>query len=323
MKLLKNCFRGLEKLIQINVYDSCNQFFIWLLSMCLINCLYEVAKKLFQGFRKIDPDKWEFANEGFRGGKKHLLKNIKRRSRHNKQQQGSSNGCGDDSEKLVLESQIENLKTDQDQLRLEILKLRHQQEETETRIDNVEQRIQSANTKQLQMLIFLAKAAKSRSFLQNLLGKMKHRKELNGQEYCKKRKLLNSQFPENELSGSHSQSVDFRNQAQQQLATMQTQLTEILGEDTEQGKTMPKLFETPLSNEFCSPIKDNMMCDGNDQESVYNLMSEKLLDDKVVPQNSVDEDLDVNDSKFYLELEDLIGKPRSWGGFATELAGCI
>ena len=36
-------------------------------------------------------------------------------------------------------------------------------------------------------------------------------------------------------------------------------------------------------------------------------------------------DLDVNDSKFYLELEDLIGKPHAWGGYVTELvehAGC-
>lgn len=109
---------------------------------------------------------------------------------------------------------------------------------------------------------------------------------------------------------------------------MQTELAEILREDTEINP-MSKIFESPMNDEFCSPIqdqKDNFMCGTNDSESAYNLMSEKLLDDNAAVSENLVEDLEVNDSKFYLELEDLIGKSRSWGGYVTEVvehAGCI
>ncbi|KAG4915482.1 hypothetical protein JHK87_053039 [Glycine soja] len=77
------------------------------------------VQKLTEGFRKVDLDRWEFANEGFQGGKKHLLKNIRRRRKCNKLHQGAFNMMKPD-----VDSEVEKLKKDHNILKVEILKLR-------------------------------------------------------------------------------------------------------------------------------------------------------------------------------------------------------
>ncbi|CAK9327532.1 unnamed protein product [Citrullus colocynthis] len=83
------------------------------------------------GFRKVDPEQWEFANEDFVRGKPHLMKNIHRRkpvhchSSQNLHGQGISPPLTE-VERNSLKDDIERLKLDKEQLLLELRK--HEQE---------------------------------------------------------------------------------------------------------------------------------------------------------------------------------------------------
>lgn len=269
------------------------------------------SEVLSQGFKKVDPDRWEFANEGFRAGKKHLLKNIKRRSRYNKQQQGLT-ACGDMG-KGGVEAEIETLRQDQNTLEVEISNLRQQQEDSHNELSAVEERIQSAECKQQQMMLFLIKTVRNPTFIHQLIHRRMQRNELDGVEISKRRRLRSSPDPESlDEAIDITQSPGYRKQFQQQQLPMQSILTENLAE--------PVLFSALMDDDTCSCIQDKKAKEmlgttTPDMSSVYHVMSENLLGDCSV----IDEEFTVNDSNFYHELEDLIAKPREWGGCISSL----
>ncbi|TKY70043.1 Heat stress transcription factor A-1d [Spatholobus suberectus] len=125
------------------------------------------------GFRKVDPDHWEFANEGFLRGQKHLLRTITRRKPahgHNHQQaqqphgQSSSVGACVEVGKFGLEEEVERLKRDKNVLMQELVRLRQQQQTTDSQLQAMVQRLQGMEQRQQQMMSFLAKAVQSPGF---------------------------------------------------------------------------------------------------------------------------------------------------------------
>ncbi|CAE6239424.1 unnamed protein product [Arabidopsis arenosa] len=140
----------------------------------------------------VDSDRWEFANEGFQGGKKHLLKNIKRRSK--------STRCNKEAS-TTTETEVELLKEEQSPMRLEMLKLKQQQEESQHKMVTVQEKIHGVESEQQHMLSFFAKLVKDQRFVERLLKKrkMKQQRELQAAEFVKKLKLLQDQETQKNL----------------------------------------------------------------------------------------------------------------------------
>ena len=240
-----------------------------------------------------------------------MLKNIRRRSKYNNLHQGAFN-----SMKPGLEAEVEKLKKDQNILKLEILKLRQQQESSHVQLTSVQERIRCAEMKQYQMIFFLTRMARKPMFVEQLIHKMKRKRELDGTDMLKRRRLLGAQCPVSfPKAVEATPNVDYRRQCHEQFATLQSELNGLMSE-TGNTSRMEHPTPSPLEDELCSTVQ-GLRTYGSSRaggvSSAYHVMSEKLLG-----ENSVaDEELDVNDSNIYLELEDLISRPADWVGSAS------
>ncbi|XP_077250248.1 heat stress transcription factor A-5-like [Tasmannia lanceolata] len=119
------------------------------------------------GFRKIDPERWEFANEEFAKDQKHLLKNIHRRKPiHSHSQPPGS--CGD-AERAALEEEIERLSREKTVLQSDILRVKQNQSGKKVQLDALALRVQDMEQRQMRMMSFLAKAVHNPSFVDHLV----------------------------------------------------------------------------------------------------------------------------------------------------------
>ncbi|XP_059626618.1 heat stress transcription factor A-6b-like [Cornus florida] len=153
------------------------------------------------GFRKVDPDRLEFANEAFLRGQKHLLKNINRRrktvpSHHHKTSQAPPDPCVEVGQ-FGLDVEVARLRRDKHVLMEELVKHRQQQQDTGAYLKAMDERLKAAEMKQQKMKSFVARLIQNPSFVQQLLQQNDMRKEIE-EAIGKKRRKQIQQAPSNE-----------------------------------------------------------------------------------------------------------------------------
>ncbi|XP_022731308.1 heat shock factor protein HSF30-like isoform X2 [Durio zibethinus] len=255
------------------------------------------------GFRKVDPDRWEFANEGFLGGQKCLLKTIKRRRNipQSLQQQG---GACVELGQFGLDEELERLKRDRGVLLAEIVRLRQQQQHSRDQIVAMEGRLQSTERKQRQIMTFLAKALRNPTFILQFA----HKRQMQGIEIGRKRRLTASTSVENlqeeaiPVVVDNDQVVDYTNQEQEELATIESEIE--------------TFFSSALDNESCSEIKDPMTSpvpiSSGANLGVNEIIWEELISENLIAGEPEGEIVVGDQPEVDVEVEDLAVNPADW-----------
>jgi heat shock transcription factor len=135
-----------------------------------------------QGFRKIDPERWEFANEDFGKDQKHLLKNIHRRKpiHSHSHPQGSSV----DPERAALDEEIERLSQEKAALEANVLRSKQQWSAAKFQFEDLKQQVDNMEQRQNTLLATLEKAFENPTFAEILARKIE-----DFSAYNKKRRL--------------------------------------------------------------------------------------------------------------------------------------
>nr|TKW22774.1 hypothetical protein SEVIR_4G250200v2 [Setaria viridis] len=128
------------------------------------------------GFRKVSPDRWEFAHADFLAGQRHLLANIRRRrgAAGGSTASGPPSSCEKDGASGsggVRESELERLRRDREALALELARLRRGQQEARAQLLDMECRVRGTERRQEQCTAFLARAVGNPGFLDGLLAR--------------------------------------------------------------------------------------------------------------------------------------------------------
>ncbi|MED6112397.1 hypothetical protein PIB30_061347 [Stylosanthes scabra] len=119
------------------------------------------------GFKKVDPDRWEFANEWFLRGQKHLLKNIVRRKHATRSYNNSlhfNNHHHGGKQQLLAAEEL-----DDEAMMVEIARLKEEQKALEQELQGMNRRLETTEKRPQQMMAFLCKVVDDPEVLSRVL----------------------------------------------------------------------------------------------------------------------------------------------------------
>ncbi|RCV45827.1 hypothetical protein SETIT_9G484800v2 [Setaria italica] len=173
------------------------------------------------GFHKVDPDRWEWANEGFVKGQKHLLKTIKRKKKSAQdapsdlQPAPVKTAPGTENIEIGkyggLEKEVETLKRDKALLMQQLVDLRQYQQSSSLEVQNLIQRLRVMEQNQQQMMALLAIVVQNPNFLNQLVQQQRRSNWWNDDGSRKRRFRALEQGPvaDQETSGASAQIIQY------------------------------------------------------------------------------------------------------------------
>jgi len=123
------------------------------------------------GFRKADPEQWEFANDDFVRGQPHLMKNIHRRKpvhSHSLPNLQAQLNPLTDSERVRMNNQIERLTKEKEGLLEELHKQDEEREVFEMQVKELKERLQHMEKRQKTMVSFVSQVLEKPGLALNL-----------------------------------------------------------------------------------------------------------------------------------------------------------
>nr|GME14507.1 heat stress transcription factor A-4A-like [Ipomoea batatas] len=160
------------------------------------------------GFKKVDPEQWEFSNEDFVRGHPHRLKNIHRRKPvHSHSAKNLHSSALNESERQGYKDDIEKLKSDKESLQLELKRHEEDQRGFAFQMQGLSERAQQVEQRHKSMLSTLSQMLDKSELAIGLvprLGLPDRKRRLPGNNYMDYNQESSSQISTRENSVSTS-----------------------------------------------------------------------------------------------------------------------